>query len=388
MSLQTRLITPLDILMLRGNKSFGDSGEHGVSSMPPSPSVLAGALRSFWLAELGCDLAKFSRRDRNNPAKPEEFAEPICSQLGTPAFPRGFRLAGSGLMRQHNQQWQRLYPLPADLVLQKNAKNKDDTHPTLYALKPALLPNGLWCNLGENSYVPLLQAPPGKPESGYWLTEAGYHLYLQGELPPTSEWIKSSVLWKSDWRLGIALDSDKRTTGDGQLYTTEAIALHDSIRLFVDIEGAPDYPANGNLRLGGDGRGASFDLLEASVLPSVIPNNGKLKLILSSPAIFKDGWQLPTQDANGRIQFEGGSARVVTASVPRHHVVSGWDLANWCPKAAERVVPAGSVYWLDEIQTNNPASLPTALQDLLLGDTDPQRRAEGYNACHIGHWII
>ena len=45
MSLQTRLITPLDVLMLRGNKSFGDADEHGTSTMPPSPSVLSGALR-------------------------------------------------------------------------------------------------------------------------------------------------------------------------------------------------------------------------------------------------------------------------------------------------------------------------------------------------------
>ena len=102
MKTQIRIIQPLDVLMLRGNKSFGDSGEHAAASMPPNPSVLAGALRSFWLMQLGCDLQKF------NNAQPEDFAEPIRSQLGTPKTPRGFRLAYSGLARLVNGHLERV----------------------------------------------------------------------------------------------------------------------------------------------------------------------------------------------------------------------------------------------------------------------------------------
>ncbi len=384
---QSRLIEPLDVLMLRGNKSFGDSGEHGASSMPPSPSVLSGALRSFWLADLEVDFAKFSGRDKS--ARPEDFEEPIQSQLGTPLHPRGFRLAGIGIARRVDGKPQRIYPIPADLIIQKEAKNSPK--PTIYALKPTALADGLFSNLAEGQLVPMLQAPAGKAESGYWLSETGYFTYLQGRIPKENDLVKSSELWQSDWRLGIALDSDTRTASDGQLYTTEACAFKKGVYLVADIEGAPDFPEKGNLRLGGDGRGAGFHTEKFVPLPQVSAKNGKLKLVLTSPAIFAEGWKLPGQDEQGRIRFEGGSARVITASVPRHQVVSGWNLAAWQPKPAERVVPMGSVYWLDEIETSAPvkdsASLHHALQTLLLTDTDPQRQAEGYNACVLAQWI-
>lgn len=381
MNTQVRLIQPLDVLLLRGNKSFGDAGEHGASSMPPSPSVLAGALRSFWLADMGCDFAQFKT------AKPEVFDEPIRSQLGTPTEPRGFRLAHSGLVRRVKDGLQRVFPIPSDLVIQK--ETKDATEAKIYALKPMPLPEGLMSQLAEGQQVPMLQAPAGKPESKYWLDEAGYHAYLNGQFEQikNSNLVEVSQLWKKDYRLGIALDGDKRTAAEGQLYTTEAIALCEGVQLVAEIQDAPDFPTKGNLRLGGDGRGAGFEAGTLKPLPSIQAKHGKIKLILTSPAIFAEGWKLPSQDEQGRIQFAGGSARVVTASVPRHQVISGWNLAKWEPKPAERVAPAGSVYWLEDVQLDATTSLQDALQALLLRDTDPQRRAEGYNACQLAHWF-
>ena len=384
MSMQTRLIQPLDVLMLRGNKSFGDSGEHGAASMPPNPSVLAGALRSFWLADLGCDFNAFKA------ATPEQYPEPIRSQLGTPTAPRGFRLAHTGLACCVQGQWQRIFPLPTDLVVQKDTK--DAKEPAIHALKPQPMPAELMSQLAEGQYVPMLQAPAGKPESKYWLNEQGYHLYLNHQIEQITfdHLVDVATLWKKEYRLGIALDSKLRTASDGQLYTTEAIALCEGVQLVADIQGAPDFPTNGNLRLGGDGRGAGFETGTLKPLPNVQAKaitSGKLKLVLTSPAVFANGWKLPSQADDGRIQFAGGSARVVTASVPRHHVISGWNLAEWKPKPAERVVPMGSVYWLDELQVEAGTSLQDALQALLLQDTDPQRCAEGYNACHLALWV-
>ena len=156
MSLQTRLIKPLDVLMLRGNKSFGDAGEHGTSSMPPSPSVLSGALRSFWLAEKGIDTLKF----KTMPVT--ELKEPLLSQLGTPTDVGSFRLADCGLVRKNAKINERIYPLPSDLVLQK--LTKDDNSLTLYALQPQNLASDF---LGSyQGQLAILKAPAGKPEGG------------------------------------------------------------------------------------------------------------------------------------------------------------------------------------------------------------------------------
>lgn len=73
-------IEPLDVLLLRGNQSFGDPGSYGDAVMPPWPSVAAGAIRSRMLADAGADLAAFARSEQPHPA------------LGTPARPGPFTL--------------------------------------------------------------------------------------------------------------------------------------------------------------------------------------------------------------------------------------------------------------------------------------------------------
>ncbi len=377
---QYRIIQPIDMLMLRGNAAFGDAGQHAVSSMPPNPSVMAGALRSFWLMKQSIDLKKF------NDAKPDDIAEPIRSQLGTPTQPQGFRLQHNGLVRKTDCGYERLFAMPTDIVLQK--ATKDAKQPDIYCLKPQALADGLLSNLAQGQYVPILQAPAGKPETGYWLNEQGFNDYLQGKQPTSTQLVKSSDLWKAEVRLGIALEQKSRTASEGQIYTTEAITLKENVYLLAEIQGSPDFPKDGTLRLGGDGRGAAFFSENLNPLNVAQVKNGKIKVLLTSPAIFSQGWKLPTQDEHDVIHFQGGTARMVTASVPRHQVVSGWNLATWKPKDAERVTPTGSVYWLDNVQFDGDiASLQNAIQALLLSDTDPQRQAEGYNACILANWI-
>ena len=60
-------IEPLDVLLLRGNKLFGDPGSHGEALIPPWPSVAAGALRSRMLADAGIDLAAFGDNKASHP---------------------------------------------------------------------------------------------------------------------------------------------------------------------------------------------------------------------------------------------------------------------------------------------------------------------------------
>jgi CRISPR-associated protein Cmr3 len=78
--------------------------------------------------------------------------------------------------------------------------------------------------------------------------------------------------------------------------------------------------------------------------------------------------------------------------VPRADVVSGWDLARWQPKSAQRAAPAGSVYWLDELDAT-----PDDLRKLAVAglwsesgeDAKPEnasRRAEGFNRLTLAGW--
>jgi CRISPR-associated protein Cmr3 len=125
---------------------------------------------------------------------------------------------------------------------------------------------------------------------------------------------------------------------------------------------------------------------------------GRCRLVLTSPGLFEaspdqapylgGGW-LPrglSRGADGglRLALPGLDARLICAAVPRGQTVSGWDLARGRPKAAQRAVPAGSVYWLEDLSTT-PEALRKLASDGLWPESgyDAQRRAEGFNRCAL-----
>jgi len=392
-----RFIEPLDVLFLRGNKLFGDPGSYGESLIPPWPSVAAGAIRSRMLVDRQIDLNAFAQGKVTGDA-----------ELGTPEVPGSFVLAGFYLARRAvDGRVEVLMPSPADLVISRSAAGV----PQVSALAPQAM--------GLPSSFPLPMLPVlaqgqqrSKPESGYWLTQAAWATYLQGGLPAAEQLVHSSQLWGFDARVGIGLDSTTGSVEDGKLFSVQAVVLHKQgqplgtdqqsgrpqlqghdIGFLAAVAGAMP-PAEGLLRFGGDGRAAAIS--EAPVdLPQpdyeALARSGRCRLILTSPAMFPEGWQLPGTDADNRLVLaEGVTARVVSAAVARAESLSGWDLAKQQPKALQRVVPTGSVYWLDELESS-PAALRKLVENGLWpgagnNEANVTRRAEGFNRLAIAAW--
>ncbi len=377
--MNTVFIEPLDVLILRGNKLFADAGSHGEALMPPWPSVAAGALRSRMLADAGIDAARFAN---GKATLPPELAE----SLGSVAAPGAFRVAHFGLARNAGNHdtplLDLLLPLPADISIAQ-----DDTA-TL--LRPTALHPSLASSHPLSLTPTLCQPEAGKPKGGAWLTTAGIAAWQRGEAPVKAKghWLTTSELWKLDPRLGIALEAGKGTVADGQLYTSEAIALASGVGFVARVAGASGLlPQKGLLRFGGDGHAARVSTAECempTVAPDTLASAGAFRLLLTSPSLFPQGWHLPDMDDDGRWHFHGASARLASAAVPRLETISGWDVARHQPKAALRAVPAGSVYWLDDFQ-GSPEALAKLQQEGLPLD-DPARRAEGFNACLLAQW--
>ena len=378
----TLLIEPLDVLVLRGNKLFADAGSHGEALMPPWPSVAAGAVRSRMLADARIDPAAFA-------AGRADIEPALASSLGSVEAPGTFRVTHFGLARNTGSNdapaFEALLPLPADLSVDESERaitlQPTQLHTALASSHPLML-------------TPVLRQPEaGKPKGGLWLTAAGISAWQHGEAleKHKGHWLTSSELWRLDPRLGIALEAGKATVAEGQLYTSEAIALKPGVVFVTCVQGAQGVlPQDGLLRFGGDGHGARVRQA-ACPLPvcdsAALARTGRFRLLLTSPGIFPQGWPLPGIDGNpgeGRWHFHGASARLVCAAVPRLETVSGWDVARRQPKPALRAVPTGSVYWLDDFQGDAQA-LDTLQRDGL-PCPDPTRRAEGFNACLLAHW--
>lgn len=365
-------IEPLDVLFLRGNKLFGDPGSHGESLVPPWPSVAAGALRSRMLADDGVDLAAFGQGRIDHPT------------LGTPASPGSFTVTAFHLARRFvDGRVELLMVQPADLQISEEAGAV-----TVHRIQPTALAAGLL----SSSSLPLMPVLPestrGKPAGGYWLTETAWYAYLAGQTPSGESLLNTGQLWGLDHRVGVGLDAEQRCAADGRLFTTQAVAMkkreHDGYDVgFLACVAGAEPPQDGLVRFGGDGRGAVLHATGRSVVQGNLVEvcaRGRCRIVLTTPGLFTDGWRLPGVDEDGRFELAGVRGKLVCASVPRFETISGWDLARRQPKPAQRVAPAGSVYWLDELDATPDALDKLAVSGLWAASCeDASRRAEGFN---------
>ncbi|MDD5297609.1 MAG: type III-B CRISPR module-associated Cmr3 family protein [Rhodocyclaceae bacterium] len=373
-AVEYRFIEPLDVLFLRGNKLFGDPGSYGESLVPPWPSVAAGSLRSRMLADEGVDLPAFAAGRVSHPT------------LGTPEKPGTFAITLFSLARRMADcTVEPLFISPADLVIAETEGQAS----SIRRLIPAAPAKGVSCSAPLPLLPVLAEEERGKPAGGYWLTASAWRDYLAGGTPKAGDVIKSGELWRIDPRVGVGLDAATGRAADGRLFSVQAVAMRKREHLKQDgfdvgflagVSGA--VPASvGMLRLGGDGRAAAVHPAKPK-LPEVdyaaIAAARRCRIILTSPGIFPGGWALPGED--GRFSLGGVSGQVVCAAVPRAEVVSGWDLARWQPKPARRAAPAGSVYWLEDLEASPETLRKLADTGLWLEPCeDAQRRAEGFN---------
>lgn len=384
-------VRPTDSLFVRGNLAFGDSGEHGSSLMPPPPSLFAGAFRSALLGKDTEQLTAFLEGGRcTHPA--------LAQCLGTPEAPGDFRITwlslagdpGAGAVPEP------ISPLPADLLML--GKN-------FATLEPRAISPGVQSAGDLPMRATLVSAKQEKPQGGIFLRGKGLSQHLQGQCPLNPDSVESKHLYQRDPRLGIGLNTDARTAEEGQIYTTEGFAFSPkddktpstfaSTGFLVGIQGAADLmPAEGLLRLGGDGRSAHYRKVPfaAPTVANMPGSAARFRLLLQTPALFTQGW-LPEgvseQDGSYRLLGDGFSARLACAALGRRDIVSGWDLYQWKPKPAQAAVPAGSVYWFDEF-TGNADKLAAWVANGLwpddLNTLQQTRRAEGYNRALLGAW--
>ena len=399
MSTRYFFVEPIDVLMLRGNRSFGDAGQHGEALMPPWPSVFAGAFRSALLADDAKRLAVFVAVGSGHFASESERAERMrdvlgearFAVLGTPQQPGSFRITWASLaLAASDTAWpQAVLPLPADLLV------ADEPAASPMALLPTALPPGT-SGASTLPMVALLRSRKQvKPAGGHWLDGEGLAAHVRGQLVPST--LRTAAVYKTETRLGIALNAASRTASDGAIYTTEAVAFGKHAGFIIGVQGAGDLlRAQGMLRLGGDGKGARYREVPFDLPATAGPRDGgRFRLLLTTPAGFSGGW-LPTgvvpEGAQLRLRGAGFSARLACAALGRHEVVSGWDLAQWRPKAAQRAAPSGSVYWFDEFEGDSGKLAAWVAGGLwpengAMSAEQRQRRAEGLNNALLGHWL-
>ncbi len=378
-------ILPLDVCLFRSNRLFGATSEHNETTMPPWPSVFSGAIRSRILADRRIDWTQFLKGTLKDAQ--------VLNTIGTADAPGPLRLTWLALF-SGGQAW---FPLPADLAV---FSDEDVT-----ALKPltrsTIAPFKAAYPLDS---IPVLRRQTSSKPLSRWVNGAGLASHLKG-LPVKAKHLTApSKLWDTVDMLGIALAGESRTADEGRLYTSEAVALLPGVSF---IAGFDDHggllPADGLLRLGGDGKSASVHPVtkEFDVGIFAVPITGdKFRVILSTPGVFPDGWMPPCvgiEQGEFLLQAKDFTARLVSAAVPSYQTISGWDVARQEPKPSMRIVPIGSVYWFETISGDTTKFVDLLRRDgwwplianRLGGELTPAyaaRRAEGFGNVWVGNW--
>ena len=387
MNITQVFIEPVDTLALRGNKLFGAPGSFGESFVPPWPSVVAGALRSALLVQRRHDFGAFGRGEVED------------EELGTPTRPGTFVITKFQLARRHgNGTVEPLFGMPADLSIGE----RDEL--LMRRISPRSRLTEIQTSAATQALAVLGAPERAKPISGLLLSAGGWRRYLSGQNVEADQVVRSSDLWHAEPRIGIALDASRGAAADGALFTSENVvfvkrehsgggecALASTAGFLAEVTGATLLDS-ALLRFGGDGHAATATRVEVDV-PTVdcgaVAQAGRCRLILTTPGLFERGW-LPTGVSGAdkedlRFKLHGVEGRLVCAAVPRAETISGFDVAARRPKPAQRVAPAGSVYWLDDLQ-GSVADLRN-LADRGLWSVpveNPVRRAEGFNRVALG----
>lgn len=376
----------VDTLFFRESRPMESIGGSQLGSVfPPPARTLIGAIRSVIGEHLKTDWADYSHNPENAIRKiigsPDDFA------------PLSFR--GPFVFSKQ----ERLFPVPLAYL---QASSVEGNAPKSTRLTPSTEP--VECDLGKVR-LPIKKddLAGAKPLEGAFVTRKGLMAFLEKKSIHADQIRKLDELIVREPRLGIGRDHETNVVKTGLLYQTSHLRPLASaeLEIVMEVKGLnlelpklPKLPTRGAVRLGAEGRIATWELSPSSLnLPAVPKASGAkgLLLMLLTPALFKNGWvpdgfEAQTDD-KGTLTWvgtiNGVALRLISAVVGKPTREGGWDLAKHRPREVISYVPAGSCYFCEVVQGN--LALDVA-QKKLQGQQIGQEQVLGRGELAVGYW--
>ncbi len=376
------LIVPRDPLIFRDGKPFtATPGERSKSLGFPFPSTLAGAVRT---------------RSGTNPQ--ESFDVNRIGELLTKSVrgPLLVELGANGNIAQH------YFPAPADALL-VDAGDEDKTKDKVqcYALAPINLPQDALTDLTDLAlvgHIPHVKEKPYNKAPRHWNWDT-MQSWLMGAFD-TDKPIDPKTIGLEDLprehRTHVSIDPAIQASREGALFQTSGmefthVVLNDEKRmkdahsLAIAFETDADLEAGVDF-LGGERRVVHWHKSQKVFPESQCPDSIKKKimadkhcrLILATPAYFEKDY-LPS-----RLEKDF-NIKIIAAALSRYQTISGWDYEKGTPKPTRRLVPAGSVYFLNLEGVADIEAFVNAVWLQAISDDD-QSRLDGFGLALLGTW--
>ena len=361
-------ITPFDTLFFRDGKPFNMGDETWTDGIfPPYPSVFYGALRTLYFANHIDEFKKVNTEE--DPTKNLKIKNIF------------YRIHGCNF-----------YPIPLDLVEIKS-KKQTNTPEKEYGKEYEREYEVVNLKISEQK---IISSKDEKLNMLYYddevmglddgvISKGDLHEYLAGKLEnATAEKISDNI--KKESKISIKKDRLKGNSEDGKLYRLDLLRLVD-FDICVEFEGI-DIPDRGYLKIGGENKAAYYMRIDKYPGISSKLKDGKFKLYINTPAIFKKGW-LPewVNSSTYEGNFKGINLKLITAAVGRYNLIGGFSMKDKnglpYPKPMRRAVPAGSVYYF-ETDEKDMDKIVNTFNGVSISEFDTSK--EGFGICYVGGW--
>jgi CRISPR-associated protein Cmr3 len=354
-------ISALDTLFFRDGKPFSMGEESWADGVfPPYPSVLYGALRTWYIMNKG----------------PGVNQELIDESSG---------IILRGIMYQH--QGAIYLPLPLDFVESKEKSTEQIEQEKLQKKYSVIKLSRQEKAILSNYPLSTLLMPPahinevGSFDSGLMDMDR-FKQYLEGTLEKYDNAIKLSDLAPSEPKVGIGRDNYTNASDDGKLYRVGMRRLNDlEILLHFELPQDGLEPTSRFLKLGGEGKVAMFrergrirrsDRIDKDTIEL---KENRFKLYLATPAFFKNGWRPDLEKKFGI------KADLIAAAIGKPEHIGGFDMAKRKAKPMLKAVPTGSVFYFESAE---PAE---KILEKLQGESISDFLSEqGFGIAYVGNY--
>lgn len=371
-------LDPLGPLLFRDGRPF-DAATRASGGLP-TPRTLAGALRTALLGacpEFNFDT--FRQKSKDGSSSVDALKNARAPEWLIQARFRGPWLART-ISDPSSTVVEPLIPTPAVLVrgeVEGGGSAWARNHPRRD------LPG--WA---DRDRLPLwrTEVPEGAYPAGF-LGLAGIRAFLEGGCPSDADHKRPDELFGFDDRTHVAIDTDRRTGADGQLFGTRRLVLNPGVAFYAEVLVGDSPELDEQFRgvaipFGGEGGLVAVNRVALPVdWPSVEPAEG------DGGAPARSIWLLATpafvDPAAGQMPLPSGlanhpHAQVRAAASREPLAVSGWDVARNGPLPSRFAVPAGSTYFVESEKghSNPPDSLCS----------EPEDAAQGWGFALRGVW--
>jgi len=313
----------------------------------PNPTTIYGAIRSIYFSQ-----------------NPEEFK--YANKENDPT--KNLKIKGFFLIYSKNL----IFKKPFDVYLKKGEEEDEEYLGKIFSLRE---------NSNTNNplkYIFTTFDEKIEDKDGF-LTKARFKKYLESK--ENFNFLLIEEVLSIESKIGIGLNKSTKNVQDGKLYRV-GLNRYKGLEIIVDFEGV-EIEEKGLLKLGGEGKGAFYEKIDDLELPKIEKIDSNIfKIVLLTPAIFKNGWYQDFLDENYEGEVGGIKLKLVAAAVGKPEYYGGWDIQNNEPKPMYKAVPAGSVYYFELENENDRDKIFKIFNYKSI--VEEKLKKEGYGICVIG----